>query len=201
MQTEPIPTPDQAYVADFSRRFGLIIALLAAVIARRFREPQLGPLTIPLWNRVNRIGRRFQRLLARLAAGSLPARPLRRRPGPAVPIPAAPTPPPFSPPAAAGWSASSVTRPPLPPANWNYLLADPEAVRLLAQAPGAYRILNPLRRLLGIGPFAIRQRPARVVAAPLPVQPPLAFEPLGEIVSRSPGYTWYRCPTPPAKRA
>ena len=75
-----------------------------------------------------------------------------------------------------------------------HLLADPEAVRLLAQAPGAYRILNPLRRLLGIGPFAPRQRPTR--PQPAPPAPPEAFEPLGEIVSRTPGYTWYRCPTP-----
>ena len=199
MQTEPIPTPDQAYVADFSRRFGLIIALLAAVIARRFREPQLGPLTIPLWNRVNRIGRRFQRLLARLAAGPLPGAPASASPRPRRPHPGGPHTAPVLP-TGRGWLVRVLGHEAAAAASQlEHLLADPEAVRLLAQAPGAYRILNPLRRLLGIAPFAPRQRPAH--PQPAPPAPPEAFEPLGEIVSRSPGYTWYRCPTPPAKRA
>ena len=80
-----------------------------------------------------------------------------------------------------------------------HLLAEAEAAELLARIPTAHRILNPLRRLLGIAPFAIRQRPVR--PQPAPPAPPEAFEPLGEIVSRSPLYTWYLCPTPPAKRA
>jgi hypothetical protein len=69
------------------------------------------------------------------------------------------------------------------------LLAEPAAAELLAQAPSAGRILRPITRLLAIGAFAPRPRPAR--AAPMAA-------PLGKVAFRSQGYTWYVVPTPPA---
>jgi hypothetical protein len=70
VQAAPLPTPLAAFAADFSRRFGLILAALAALVARRFlRQPRLVTLIVPLWNRLNRAARRCERLMARLAAG------------------------------------------------------------------------------------------------------------------------------------
>jgi hypothetical protein len=76
------------------------------------------------------------------------------------------------------------------------LLAEPAAAELLALAPTARRILRPLARMLAIGAFAPRPRPARAAAAAPP--DPL---PLGEVAFRSPGFTWYVVPTPPANPA
>jgi len=52
--TETLPlTPVQAYAADFTRRFVIIMTALAALVARRFpREPRLLALLVPLWNRI-----------------------------------------------------------------------------------------------------------------------------------------------------
>jgi hypothetical protein len=69
------------------------------------------------------------------------------------------------------------------------LLAEPAAARLLAAAPTAGRILRPLARMLAIGAFTLRSRPAR--AAP-------AAEPPWKVAFRSHGTTWYEVPTPPA---
>ena len=208
MQPQPpqAPSATALYALDFSRRFGLLITLLGAVIARRFREPQLAGLTVPLWNRVNRLGRRFQRLLARLAAG---------RPSPRHPVIASlGSEAKQSPPAPPRQPTRSPRRP-APSSPHRARLAGPRPrsrgrrLRLPTGAPArrgrsrrppgpaspAQRILNPLRRLLGIAPFAIRQRPVR--PQPAPPAPPEAFEPLGEIVSRSPRYTWSSAPPHP----
>jgi hypothetical protein len=213
VEPQPPQAPSAAtlYALDFSRRLGLIVALLISIIGRRcLREPRLAGLAIPLCTRVSRLGRRFQRLLARLAAGRLPPQ---RRPGPTSIVPAKagtqsdpdsrPIPP-VAPrpvlPTAHGWLVRVLGYEAAACASQlEHLLAEPGAAELLARVPGAQRFLNPLRRLLGIGAFALRPRAVR--PQPAPPAPPQAFEPLGEIVSRSPGYTWYRCPTPPAKRA
>ena len=79
MQSAPLPAPVQAYAPDFARRLGIILATLSALIARRFlREPKFSALIVPLWTRLTRTARRFERLMARLAAGT-PAKP--HRPG------------------------------------------------------------------------------------------------------------------------
>jgi hypothetical protein len=54
MATAP-PIPVQAFAPDFARRFGLIIAALVALIARRLlREPRLALLIIPLCTRLSK---------------------------------------------------------------------------------------------------------------------------------------------------
>jgi hypothetical protein len=183
-----LPPPVQAFAPDFARRLGLILATLTALIARRFpREPALAALVVPLWRRLTRAARRFERLMARLAAGTLPKP---RAPSSASPgrgdhrsVDVLPT--------GKGWLVRALGPEAAACATQlQALLAERGAAELLALAPAARRILRPLTRLLAIGAFAPRPRPARAV----PPAPP----PLGEVAFRSQGYTWYVVPTPPA---
>jgi hypothetical protein len=189
----PIPAPVQAYAPDLARRVGIILAALAALVARRFlRQPHLAALIIPLWTRIQRAARRFERLMAHLAAGRLP---LPRRSG---------APPSGSPrrggphhadtlPTGRGWLVAVLGHEAAACATQlQFLLAEPAAVELLALAPTARRILRPIARMLAVGAFALRPRPARVA--------PVA-EPRREVAFRSQGYTWYVVPTPPANPA
>ena len=187
MYAEPTPTPVQAFAPDFSRRLRLILTTLAALIARRFlREPRLAALIVPLWSRLQRAARRFERLMGNLAAGRLP-KPRKSGPGgPHRSVAAFPT--------GRGWLVAALGPEAAACAmQLQTRLAEPAAAGLLAEVPAARRIVRPLARLLAIGAFAPRQRPAR--AAP---EPP---EPLGEVAFRSHGYTWYVVPTPPASPA
>src|ERR1019366_373175 len=105
-------------------------------------EPRLALLIVPLCARLRRAARRFERLMARLAAGRLP------KPHPSGPR----GPPPSAPalPTGRGWLIRVLG---YEAANYasqlQALLAEPAAVELLAAAPTAGRILNPLSRLLG----------------------------------------------------
>jgi hypothetical protein len=190
------PTPTQAPVSapdfapHFARQLGVILTALAAIVARRFlRDRSLAPLIVPLWNRLNRYARRFQSLMANVAAGKLP-KPRRPRPHAettrARPAQVLPT--------GRGWlirvlgyeAANCATQ-------LEALLAEPGAAALLARAPTAGRILNPISRMLAIGAFAPnRLRPPRPAKPPPP--PPLR---LGEIVARGPGIIMRLVHTPP----
>jgi len=186
MQPAPTPAPVQAFAPDFSRRLRLILTTLAALIARRFlREPRLAALIVPLWSRLNRAARRFERLMAGLAAGRLP-KPHRSGPGgPHRSAAALPT--------GRGWLVRALGPEATACATQlEALLAEPAAAELLLVAPTARRILRPIARMLAIGAFAPRPRFAR--AAP-------ELPPLGEVAFRSHGYTWYVVPTPPANPA
>jgi hypothetical protein len=176
----PLPAPVQAFAPDFARRFGLIMAALAAIVARRFlREPRFAALIVPLWTRLTRAARRFERLMARLAAGR-PARP--RRPGHGGPHTSAALPTGrFWLIRALGHEAAACA------SQLEALLAEPAAAELLALAPAAGRILRPIARMLAIGAVMPRRRPARAAPAP---------SPLGKVAFRSHGYTWYEVPTP-----
>jgi hypothetical protein len=197
VQPAPLPAPVQASASDLARRVGLILATLAALIARRFlRQPRFAALIVPLWSRLQRAARRFERLMARLAVGRLPK-------------PRASGAPPSGSPGRGGSHRSAGTLP--TGRGWlvaalgseaaacatqlQALLAEPAAAELLALAPTAQRILRPIARMLAIGAFAPRPRPAR--AAPAAASP-LEFLPPGEVAFRSPGFTWYVVPTPPA---
>ncbi len=190
MQTAPLPTPLAAFAADFSRRFGLILAALAALVARRFlRQPRLVTLIVPLWNRLNRAARRCERLMARLAAGRLP-RP--RRAGRNGPHPVGATLP-----RGRGWLVRALGPEAAADATQlESLLAEPAAAGLLALAPSAGRILRPIAHMLGVGAVAPNRRAARALRAPPPVRPSL-----GEPASASPGMTGCRVPTPAAHLA
>ena len=185
----PNPAPVQAYALDLARRVGLILTTLAALVARRFlTQPRLAALIIPLWRRLTRAARRFERLMARLAAGALPKPRASGHGGPHCSTNTIPT--------GRGWLVAALGHEAAAYAfQLQTLLAEPAAVELLAQVPTAQRILRPLTRMLAIGAFTLRPRPAR--AAPKPASP-LAFQPTGKIVGRSPGFTWYEVPTPPA---
>ena len=64
----PNPAPIQALAPDLARRVALIVAGLAALVAHRFlREPRLVSLIVPLWTRLTRTARRFERLMAHIA--------------------------------------------------------------------------------------------------------------------------------------
>ena len=193
MATTPLPASVSAFAADFSRRFGLIVAALAALIARRFlREPRLVTLIVPLWTRLNRAARRSERLMARLAGGSLPQprAPRPRRSGRGAAHRRATLP------RGRGWLVRA-----LGPEAAAYasqlesLLAEPAAAELLALAPSAGRILRPIARMLGVA-AATLHRVARDLQAPPPERPPL-----GEKLSGSPGLTGCGVPTPAANPA
>jgi len=188
VQPVPIPAPVQAFAPDFSRRVGLILASLIAIIARRFvREPRLAALAIPLCARLTRAARRCARLMAGLAAGrpSRPRKPGRR--GGAHPNRL---------PTGRGWLVRALGYEVAGCASQlAALLAEPAAAALLALLPAIGRILRPIVHMLTV-PVAIpRRRPAPVATAP--VAAPL-FEPFGKVAFRSQGYTWYVVPTPPA---
>jgi len=189
MGTTLTPALVQASAPDLARRVGLILTTLAALVARRFlRQPRLAALIIPLWRRLNRVARRFERLMARLAAGALPKPRASGHGGPHRSANTIPT--------GRGWLVAALGHEAAACATQlQALLAEPAAAELLALAPAAQRILRPLTRMLAIGAFAPRPRPVRAVQG---TAPPLAFMPPGKIVSRSPGFTWYEVPTPPA---
>ena len=203
MQTAPLPTPLAAFAADFSRRFGLILVALAALVARRLlRQPRLVTLIVPLWNRLNRAARRCERLMARLAAGSPSRRrdgsaaagrlPRPRRPGRSFPHPVGATLP-----GGRGWLVRALgPEAAAYAAQLESLLAEPAAAELLALTPSAGRILRPIAHMLGVGAVAPRRRAARASQAPPSVRSSLA-----EPASGSPGMTWCRVPTPAAHRA
>ena len=221
MEAAPLLTPVQAYAPDFARRFGLIMAALAALVASRFlRQARLVPLIIPLWNRITRAARRLERLMARIAAGKLPQ--------PGAPTSASPGAPTSASPRAAAAAATpdapaKAPRRGGPHSNvlprgifWligvlgyeaaglasqlEALLAEAAAVELLAAVPAVGRITRPMKRLLAIG--ARQPRPARPKPAPkAKAKEPPEFIPPGRFLFHSHGYSWYEVPTPPFKTA
>jgi len=174
------------------------MAALAALIARRFlRDPRFAALIVPLCARLNRAARRFERLMAGLAAGRLPKPRKSGRRGGAHPSGL---------PTGRGWLIRTLGYEAAGCASQlEALRAESAAAALLALVPAARRILNGLCRQLGIGAFAFRPRPARAAPVAAPVCEPLGeplceplCEPFGEVAFRSQGYTWYVVPTPPA---
>jgi len=192
VQPVPIPAPVQAFAPDFARRFSTIMAALAAIVARRLlRDPRLVFLIVPLWNRLNRTARRFERLMAHLAAGTLL---VPRKPGRPSGPRRAPSPSAIALPTGKGWLVRTLGYEAAGCASQlQALVAERAAAAILALVPAAKRLLKPVERLLGIGAFALRPRPVHP-------EPP-APEPLGKVAFRSQGYTWYEVPTPPLNRA
>ena len=142
-------------------RLGLIVAGLAALIARRFlRDPKFGALVGPLWSWLNRSVQRFGR--ARSVA--VPMLPLAARArAPMVGVDRAAR---VRFPAGRGWLVKAL--------GWEAagygsqlqtLLAEPEMMALLDAIPAVGRVLRPLGRMLGVqvGPVVVK-----VAAAPKP---------------------------------
>ena len=196
------PLPIQAYAPELARRFSLIMAALSALVVRRLNgDPRFTTFFLSLWNRINRAGPRLQRLLARLAAGKLapPRAPSAstpaRRGGPHRPADVIPT--------RNGWLIRIIGYEAAGLAcQLEALLAEAQAIELLALAPTAKRILNPIKRLVGLAPYTVCQRIARPAPAPVARPAPttkLRFEPPGPFAFRNAGHTWYTAYTPPWK--
>ena len=157
MSATPLPAPVLAALPDLVRRLAIILAGLAAQIAHSLlRDPKRVGFIVPLYYRILRAARRFERLTLRLAAGepARPARPGRRGGKPPVRLPQA-----HGWLAAVGWQVRGYG------CQLEYLLSDPAMVELLAAEPRAVRIFRPLCRLLGLRPAAL---------PPLPRRPPRA---------------------------
>ena len=155
----PNPTPIQASAPDIARRVGLIVAGLAALVAKRFlHDPHLVLLIVPLWTRLTRTARRFERLMARLAANRLskPRPPKPHRPTPDTPRPATPFP------TGHAWLIRALPHEAAAYAGQlDALLAEPGTADLLAACPAAARILRPLSRMLGLRALAPTRVPRK----------------------------------------
>jgi hypothetical protein len=195
--TEVSPlTQLQLYAPDFARRFALIMTALAAIIGHRMgRDPRFVSVIVPLWNRINRLARRFERLMAGFVAGKLrqPRQPGAPRPGGphASVLPRGR----FWLIRVLGYEACGCA------SQLEALLAEAAAVALLAEVPAAGRIIRPLVRMLAIGAVQRPVRPAKVAprGGARVAAPPEAFIPPGRFLYRSAGHTWYEVSTPPFK--
>ena len=217
-----LTSPSQAYAPDLARRVGIVVATLRTVIGRGlYGKPHLTLLGAPRWNRLGRILKRCTDLMDRLAAGRLP----RRRRGPHTG--GAPNPQNLQRgnplPTTGGWLLIALGSEAAGcGAQLEHLLAEPAAAEILARAPAAERILRPLRRMLGLGPFDPTRRPTRKVgrkseaysadatirAAALsdgaqqpPAKPPPKLRPSRKPVVPSPDYARYRLIPPFQKPA
>jgi hypothetical protein len=192
MTPAPLPAPVQAFAPDFARRFALIMSALMAIVARRLpRAPRLVFLVVPLWTRINRAAQRFARLMARLGAAR-PSRP--PRPGRAAPRPRPPALP-----TGRGWLVRALGYEVAGCASQlEALLAEPEAVELLAQAPTAGRILRPILGMITLTAVPRKPRAPRA-PKPRPVPPPGASPTWPRLIERVPRnyhavWNWLRTP-------
>ena len=183
MQPAPLPAPVQASAPDLARRVGIILAALLALIALRCRrEPHLAVLLTQLWNHLNRAAQRFERLMARLAAGRLPVPRLPGAPTSASPKPGGPCGA-HTLPTGRLWLIRLLGHEAAAYAfQLRTLLAEAAAVDLLAAVPAARRIVLPLGRLLGVpacapAPRPRAPRPARPRPPPAPPIPPTSPHP------------------------
>jgi hypothetical protein len=163
-------SPTLSLAPDFARRLGIILAALAALVARRFlRDPFRAPLVIPLWTHLTRAARRLNRAFARRAAGFSP-RPCAVKPHPANPRRASALP------TRRGWLAAALGPEAAAYASqMESLLAEPAAADALARSLAARRTLAPIRRMLGL--LAPRPRRPRVRVRPQPPPAPAVVRP------------------------
>ena len=170
----------QLYAPELAVRVGIIVATLRTAVGRGLAgKVPLHLLGAPLCSRLSRILKRFTDLMDRLAAGRLP----RQRSGPHTG--GAPHPEnllrgnPL--PTDTGWLLRALGA----EACWaagcgaqlEHELAEAASAEILAKVPAAERILRPLRRMLGLGPFDPNlpraPRPARASKpAPAPARTP-----------------------------
>lgn len=161
------PVASLAAIPGVTARLAAILGALAALVARAFlNNPRHVACIVPLYTYIRRTACRFDRVMARLAAGHRPSgattasRPAHRR--------ATPRPPRLYPTnrfwlvtalrhEAAGYGS-----------QLNHLLNEPETAALIAAAPQAARLLRPLCRMLGIAPAALQAPPRRPPAAAAP---------------------------------
>ena len=168
MPTATTPPELRLLAPDFAARFSAIIAQLIGFIALRLgRHPKLASLMPRFCNRLNHAARIIANTMTRLATGKRPRIDLRRnrirapRTTLHLPLPTSP-----------GWllrelkHEAALTR-----SHLETLLSEPGIAELLAEAPTLQRLLNPIRRALGIGHEPRPPRAAPVIVPPPPPQP------------------------------
>ena len=166
ISAEPFGLPDDA--PELARRFGVIMAGLGALIARRFlKMPHLSTFTVLLFSRLHRAVRRFHRALISPGRVRAPRARADRAAGARSVQPRLPS--------GRGWIVREL--------GWEaaaylgyleQLLAEIETQAALAEAPRAGRILRPICRMLGV-PTALT--PKTVPAALTPKIVPAALVP------------------------
>ena len=187
MSSPPIPDALRVTAPNVARGVAIIFAAIVALAAHAFlRHPTRIRLTIPIWTRFNRAARRFERLMARVAAGTF--RPPRPRHTPRPPRPSGHPDPNSHPyahrlPSGNGWLSSALSYQGRGYASQlTHLLTQPETLALLAEIPQAARILRPLCQMLGVWPTTRaprkrqppRPREPRPEPTPRPARPPPA---------------------------
>jgi hypothetical protein len=185
-------SPTLSRAPDFAARLGVILAGLAALIARRFlRDPFHAALIVPLWKHLTRAARRLDRAFARLAAGLSRPRVARPHAGGAHVKPVFPT--------RRGWLTAALGSEAAAYASQiEFLLAEPAAAEALAGSLAARRILAPIRHMLGFAPPKPRRPRVRVrpVPPPAPAAAPRPTPPAW-LLERPPGSTgrpWWMPP-------
>ena len=168
-----------------ARRFDMILAGLAAVVARRFlRDPKFAGLIVPLWTWLNRSVRRFERAGTRPAAARAPAqttaprlevKPRLRLPSRKAWLVRA-----------LGWEAAGYG------CQLEALLAEPEMRVLLVYVPAVGRILRPLCRMLGV--TALDGTPAAPAKRRPRTRPKIARKVAVEVRKHSPVSHWMHRP-------
>ncbi len=167
----------QSLATHFATILSGLRDIIAASAARKEPDPALvarnqarTALLVRLWSYVGRTAARFERLVARWQAGTLPTpRPPRPgRPAPRAARPRLPT--------ARAWVVHALGYQAANKAGGlAHLLARPDLAELLAAAPQAARLLRPLCRMLGVTPPLTpgAARPAiRTPTTPSPAAPP-----------------------------
>ena len=184
---------------ELGRRFGAILAGLATLIARAFLKHPRAALIMPLWRYFTHTGRRFDRLMAHIAAGRLPRKSRLGRVRP--PATVLPTPRVAWRPTTRAWLITDLKHEAaFFRGQLEALLADPAAAQLLATHPAAARLLRPLCHMLALDrpgpappPRPSRAKPAR---APKPRAPrPSRAKPEIDPHDRRAPWPWYIVPT------
>ncbi|MBC7638005.1 MAG: hypothetical protein H7251_20660 [Acetobacteraceae bacterium] len=155
LSSSPFSLPETA--PELARRFCVILAGLAGLVARRFlRMPHLMRFTLLLWGRLSRAVPRFVRALDR------PAKPRgqRARTGRTartdqVRVPGLPT--------GRGWLVRELGWEAVGFASqMEALLNEPGMQATLLNSPGLARILRPICRMLGVAPVVVLKIAAAV---------------------------------------
>ena len=182
-------SPTLTRAPDFAVRLALILANLAALVARGLlRDPFRAHLIVPLWKHITGAARRLDRAFARLAAGL--SRPRAAKPRASGPHHRSVLP------TRRGWLTVALGSEAAAYASQlKFLLAEPEAAAALANSLAARRTLAPIRRMLGLTPPRPRRPRVRVRKPPPP--PVVRPTPPAWLLERPPGSTgrpWWMPP-------
>ena len=155
-----------AIAPETARRFGVIMAGLAALVARRFlREPHLIGLVGPLWSWLNRCVQRFEQARPQTTPRKAPTRTASARVATVTPKLRLPSGKAWLV-RALGWEAAGYG------SQLETLLGEPEMQTLLASMPTLGRILRPVCRMLGVTTLNIMPKTIKPRAATRPRRVP-----------------------------